>query len=77
MISPYDFVVGNSEEIKCMVKITFNNNTKSDILEEALMLFDNEYKNIPKFIISIDDLYFRQEEVINELREVIENGNRK
>lgn len=77
MLSPYDFVLGYENEIACMVKITFNNNTKSDILEETLMLFDEEYDHLTKFIISLDDLYFRHDEIINELREVVENGNRK
>jgi len=76
MISPYDFVIGDGNELICLVKITFNNNTKSDILEETLMLFDGEYEHLTKFIISIDDLYFRQDEILNELREVVENGNR-
>ncbi len=77
MVSPYDFVIGEGNKIYCLVKITFNNNTMNDILEETLMLFDKEYENIPKFIISIEDLYFKQDKILNELKEVIEDGKRK
>ncbi len=77
MISPYDFVVGEGNDIYALVKITFNNNHRSDILEETQMLFDEEYSDYNKFVIGIDDLFFRHDEVITQLKEVILNGSSK
>ncbi len=77
MISPYDFVVGEGNEIFTLVKIAFNNNRRSDILEETQILFDEEYASFNKFVIGIDELFFRHDEVINQLKEVINNGSSK
>lgn len=75
MIYPFDFVIGDGNDIKCLVKITFNNPGNSDILEETLMMFDEEYENVPKLIIPIEDLYFNLDTILRQLKEVIDCGN--
>jgi|GEM_PF-5977469 len=72
-VSPYDLVMFDSKEIKLHIKITFNKKKYNDILEESHMMFDSEYEDTQKYIISLDDLFYTWDDIVNQLKDVIKN----
>ncbi|XMB86278.1 hypothetical protein RJG79_00335 [Mycoplasmatota bacterium WC44] len=76
-VIPYDLVIFKGKEIKALVKITFNMLSENDILEESHMIYDKEYDEYNKVVISLDDLYFNREEIIRNLKDVVENEYRE
>lgn len=75
-INPYDLIILKDKKTY-LLKIAHYSKRNSDILEDSLMMYDEAYENANKIVISIDDLFFKQESTINEIREMINDGNRE
>lgn len=73
-LAPFDLAIIEDDMIQTLIKINFSDKENSDILEDAIMMFRDGYDRIQKIIVSVDDLYYKKEEILEEVRQRIQSG---